>query len=469
MRKALYAFVAAVLAIPVDAKVVKTNLLYDATSTVNLGVEFRLGGRTSLDIPLNYNPWEFGGNKKWKHFLAQPAVRIWTREVFSGHFFGIHSHWGYYNVGRLPISSYTKTHHFEGTLVGGGVSWGYRWNWGAWGLEAELGLGYARLDHDIYECGYCGDFIKHEVKNYFGPTKVALGLVYMFGGGGHAPSTAGTSIPPEGGGPLQHTLHGLTPTFVAPDPEGSKLRSDSIRADLEFVFDVARLDPAYRDNARELRRLHRAVEEVRRSRHIVINSIRVTGFASPEGTEKYNLTLSERRAASVRDYLENITDLPTTLFSIDGEGERPDGLRAMIEVDYVVEPFALDEIVRFVHSRPHVLSVEEMFRLACTYDPESKEYKEAFEIAAATFPNNDVANINAAAVSLLHGDVDAAGLYLERVRNQTPAWWDNVGIVFYLRGDLERAAVAFGNAGTTGLDNATTLRKITNQPTNQTN
>ncbi len=71
-----------------------------------------------------------------------------------------------------------------------------------------------------------------------------------------------------------------------------------------------------------------------------------------------------------------------------------------------------------------------------------------------------MANINAAAANLLHGDVDGAGFYLERVRTQTPAWWDNVGIVFYLRGDPERAAVAFSNAGTTGLDNAARLRRV---------
>ncbi len=75
MKRAIYVFVAAILAVSVDGQVVKSNVFYDATSTVNLGFEFRTGGRTSVDLPVNYNAWEFGGGKQWKHFLVQPEFR----------------------------------------------------------------------------------------------------------------------------------------------------------------------------------------------------------------------------------------------------------------------------------------------------------------------------------------------------------------------------------------------------------
>ena len=51
---------------------VKTNLLYDATSTLNLGVEFGLARRWTLDVSGNYNPWTFSENRKMKHWLVQP-------------------------------------------------------------------------------------------------------------------------------------------------------------------------------------------------------------------------------------------------------------------------------------------------------------------------------------------------------------------------------------------------------------
>lgn len=38
---------------------VKTNLLYDATTTMNLGLEIGLGKKWSLDLSGNYNPWKF--------------------------------------------------------------------------------------------------------------------------------------------------------------------------------------------------------------------------------------------------------------------------------------------------------------------------------------------------------------------------------------------------------------------------
>ncbi len=405
MKKAIHIFLAAILAVSVDGHVVKTNVFYDASATVNLGLEFRTGGRTSVDLPFNYNGFEFGGNKKWKHFLAQPALRIWTHEAFSGHFFGIHSHWAYYNIGRLPINDYTRAHHFEGTLYGGGVSWGYRWNFGrggrrharatytqvgygdisstgknqkrtrpyeartaGWSMEVELGAGYAYLDYDIYNCGKCGDFVKHETKNYFGPTKVAVNLIYAFGGYSGNPQGVLTrrervleGVRPVGGGSElrgsqgepQPSIHPFTPTFVAPDPEGYKDRTDSIRADLEFVFDVAQLEPMYRNNAAELRKLNSSIGDIRRSRHTTITSIDIIGFASPEGSEGYNIPLSARRAESVRDYLETVTGLPAELFSARGEGEREDGLRAMVEVDYTVEPFTMDEVRRSIYTRPH--------------------------------------------------------------------------------------------------------------------
>ena len=39
---------------------VKSNLLYDATATINLGVEVGLAKKWSLDLSGNYNGWKLG-------------------------------------------------------------------------------------------------------------------------------------------------------------------------------------------------------------------------------------------------------------------------------------------------------------------------------------------------------------------------------------------------------------------------
>lgn len=97
----------------------KTNLLYDATTTINLGYEVALNHKTTLDIWINYNPWTLGHkwvgikdagsdfvekrDTKLKHFMIQPEVRWWLCEKFNGHFFGVHIHGGVFDVGAIKM------------------------------------------------------------------------------------------------------------------------------------------------------------------------------------------------------------------------------------------------------------------------------------------------------------------------------------------------------------------------------
>ena len=80
---------------------VKTNLLYDATATINAGVEVGLAKRWTLDFSGNYNNWEMSNNRQWKHWLVQPEARYWFCNKFIGHFLGIHAHGGQYNISNL--------------------------------------------------------------------------------------------------------------------------------------------------------------------------------------------------------------------------------------------------------------------------------------------------------------------------------------------------------------------------------
>ena len=56
----------------------KTNLLYDATSTINLGVEFKLNSIWTLDISGSVNHWPFSDNRNMKLWLVQPYLHWWT-------------------------------------------------------------------------------------------------------------------------------------------------------------------------------------------------------------------------------------------------------------------------------------------------------------------------------------------------------------------------------------------------------
>ncbi len=59
---------------------VKSNLLYDALVTANLGTEISFSPKWTLDLSANYNGWTFKDNKKWKHWMVQPEARYWFCE-----------------------------------------------------------------------------------------------------------------------------------------------------------------------------------------------------------------------------------------------------------------------------------------------------------------------------------------------------------------------------------------------------
>lgn len=168
---------------------IKTNLLYDATATVNLGVEIGLARKWSLDLSGNLNAWNLRENKRWKHWLAQPEARYWFCDRFSRHFIALHAIGGQYNVGGLknnitflgtPYKNLT-TNRYQGWGVGGGVGYGYALLLGkSWNLEFELGVGYIYNNFDVFECTGCGRKVDSGTHHYFGLTKAAVNLVYLF-------------------------------------------------------------------------------------------------------------------------------------------------------------------------------------------------------------------------------------------------------------------------------------------------
>lgn len=169
----------------------KTNLLYDATATVNLGVEAAVAPKWSIDISGNFNAWSFDGGKRWKHWLAQPELRYWLCHALGGHFFAVHALGGQYNVGHVDLDFLSflgsnfkqfKDFRHQGWYAGAGIGYGYTWMLARhWNIEAEIAVGYIYSRYDVYECAGCGKKIdsgRHN--NYVGPTKAAVNLIYVF-------------------------------------------------------------------------------------------------------------------------------------------------------------------------------------------------------------------------------------------------------------------------------------------------
>jgi hypothetical protein len=167
----------------------KTNLLYDATATVNVGAEFGLAPRWTFDLSGNVNAWTLNDHKL-KHLLIQPEARYWFCDRFQGHFLGAHALGGIYNIGYIKNDfqflgkdySPLTDNRFQGWFAGAGVAYGYALPLSKhWNLEFELGVGYIYTVYDKYECFGCGKLVDQDVPvHYVGPTKAAINLVYVF-------------------------------------------------------------------------------------------------------------------------------------------------------------------------------------------------------------------------------------------------------------------------------------------------
>lgn len=172
-----------------DDVALKTNLLYDAGLNPNLGIEFGLAPKWSLDISGQVNAWTIS-DKRWRHWLVQSEARYWLCERFQGHFFGIHALGGQFNVGNvndnmkyifLGFDDLSKK-RYQGWMAGGGIAYGYAWVLGKhWNLEAEIGVGYIYTKSDVYPCAECGSKERENYSHsYVGLTKAAINLVYIF-------------------------------------------------------------------------------------------------------------------------------------------------------------------------------------------------------------------------------------------------------------------------------------------------
>ena len=176
---------------------VKSNALYWAAATPNLGFEFAMGERWTFELEGGYNPWTLNAEKnmKNKHWLVSPEFRYWFCNSFQGHFIGINGNYAQYNIGSLPFAMPPvffdisgeaagipdlQNTRIEGWAVGAGLTYGYafpiarRWN-----LELTAGFGWWYTEYGQFENRKCGLFQQSVQKHALGLTALGVSFIYM--------------------------------------------------------------------------------------------------------------------------------------------------------------------------------------------------------------------------------------------------------------------------------------------------
>lgn len=184
--------------LPVNSQklAVKSNVLYDALTTPNLGIEMEVGQLSTVSLVYGLNAWTFSsdsGDRKAKHWVLMPEYRWWTCTKFDGHFIGVHAMGGQFNAANMNIplpgfflggdnlSVGVRDKRYEGLFVGAGVTYGYQWVLSEHlNFEAEIGAGYNFVHYKKFSCSECGAKLGTGNSNYLGVTKLGLSLIYLF-------------------------------------------------------------------------------------------------------------------------------------------------------------------------------------------------------------------------------------------------------------------------------------------------
>lgn len=291
-------------------------------------------------------------------------------------------------------------------------------------------------------------------------------------------------------------------SFVRPVAGATKTYEMHGRAFIDFPVDRTELHPGYRNNPRELAKIVDTINIVKRDTNMTITRIDIHGYASPESPYEHNSWLAEHRAETLKNYVRQLVHLDDRLFTVHFTPEDWDGLRryisesnidnraeilaiasdesvepdkrewmiksrypeqyklmltawypALRHSDYTitcnVRPFSVDEARRLLKTRPQLLSQNEMYMVAETYEPGSKEFNEVMEIAVRMFPDDATANLNAACARLDTKQYDEAKPYLDHAGESADA--DNArGVYYWMKGDANQALAYFTQAAQKG-------------------
>ena len=314
----------------------------------------------------------------------------------------------------------------------------------------------------------------------------------------------------------------VNPHFAYVEPKVEVVKSREIQAECFLDFEVNKINirPEYMNNPRELAKIRVMIDDLKLDPSIKVNRLDIIGYASPEGTLATNKRLSEGRAMALRDYLASRYDFPRNQYHIIFGGENWDGLVkaldtidfeykdealniindipvekgreaklmqlrggvpyrymlkyifpslrvAICKVNYEIKNFNLDEAKEIIKTRPQNLSLNEMFMVANSYPAGSQEFVDVFEVAVRMYPENEIANMNAAAAAILRNDLVAAERYLNKVNSTEPEYINSMGVIALLKGDYDQAGKYLKTAADSGLEAAKeNLNELAKKKTN---
>lgn len=274
--------------------------------------------------------------------------------------------------------------------------------------------------------------------------------------------------------------------YIAPLDTLEKRFDLSGRANIRFIVNRTNIDWTYANNYVELDSILRTVNAVKENPDASVESITLTGYASPEGPYSNNVRLANGRTEVVKEYVRNNASFPANIYHTAAVPEDWQGLRewlvnseitnrdAMIafiddptvpiptkndifmkkfpkeypfilanvypplrhtdyRITYIVKKYlTVEEIREAFKTRPRNLSLNEFFILANSYEPGSPDYDDVFAVAVEMYPDDVTANLNAANSAMNRHQWERAAKYLDRAGNDPYAVYGR-GVLYALQ------------------------------------
>ena len=163
----------------------RTNLLYDATLSPNLGVDVRVDSAWTVGLLVGINAWDINKaeNKKWRHALFSIRARKYRDSLFHKGYYEADVIYSHYNVGntKIPFGIYkgVQDRRLQGDLVALGGKYGYSWILARnWRIEAEAGVAVGYAWFKEYDCPHCGTFLGNGDRIFLLP-QLGINVVYI--------------------------------------------------------------------------------------------------------------------------------------------------------------------------------------------------------------------------------------------------------------------------------------------------
>lgn len=295
--------------------------------------------------------------------------------------------------------------------------------------------------------------------------------------------------------------------YLTPEADLVKKRELSGTAYIDFIVSRTNINPKYRNNASELNKIIASIDSVKNDDDIKVKHISLKGFASPESPYSNNERLAKGRTNALKEYVQGLYDFDDSMFITDYEPENWEDLRTFIEtipyiankeailalidsdmepdrkewkikhdypvqydylyavcypglrkteyvIEYNIDVYTdVDEIVRIFRTSPNKLSLNELYIASTAFEPGSEEFISVFEAAVRMYPEDEIANLNAANVAMADNRLKDAAKYLDKAGTSVEAEYAR-GLYLMKTGEYDKAEKIFTEVSRKGIAEA---------------